>query len=50
MEHSQLNQLTRIFNTLKLVNTKGEDTVLMAQCLTALKDFIEEISSITRAE
>jgi hypothetical protein len=30
---------------MKLINTRGEDTVLMAQCLTALKDFIEEASS-----
>lgn len=45
MNDNQLNKLTRIFNTLKLVNTCGEDTVIMAQCLTALKDFIEEVSS-----
>ena len=45
MKDTQLSQLTRIFNTLKLVNTCGEDTVLMAQCLTALKTFIEEVSS-----
>lgn len=45
MNNNQLAQLTRIFNTMKLINTRGEDTVLMAQCLTALKDFIEEASS-----
>ena len=45
MNNNQLAQLTRIFNTMKLINTRGEDTILMAQCLTALKDFIEEVSS-----
>lgn len=45
MNDNNINQLTRIFNTLKLVNTHGEDTVIMAQCLTALKDLIEDISS-----
>ena len=45
MNSNQLTQLTRIFNTMKLIYTHGEDTVLMAQCLTALKDFIEEASS-----
>lgn len=48
MDNNQINQLTRIFNTLKLVNTHGEDTLLMAQCLTALKDFIEEVSSVQK--
>lgn len=45
MSNNNIVQLTRIFNTLKLVNTHGEDTVIMAQCLTALKDLIEEVSS-----
>ena len=48
MNNNQLAQLTRIFNTMKLINTHGEDTILMAQCLTALKDFIEEVSSETK--
>lgn len=45
MSNNNIVQLTRIFNTLKLVNTHGEDTIVMAQCLTALKDLIEEVSS-----
>lgn len=45
MNENQMNQLIRIFNTLKLIYTKGEDTVIMAQCLTSLKDLIEEIQA-----
>ena len=43
MTEKQLNQLIKIFNTLKLVMTSGEDTIVMAQCLTAFKDFITEV-------
>lgn len=35
-------QLIRIYNTLSIISTKGEDTVAMAQCLLALKQIIEE--------
>ena len=30
-------QLTRIYNTLGLIQTKGEDTIYMAQSLIALQ-------------
>ena len=43
MNEIQLNQLVRIFNTLKLVNTCGEDTIIMAQCLTSFKDLLEDV-------
>lgn len=43
MNEIQLNQLVRIFNTLKLVNTCGEDTIIMAQCLTSFKELLEDI-------
>jgi hypothetical protein len=29
-------QLMRIYNTLSLISTKGDDTVAMAQCLIAI--------------
>lgn len=35
-------QLSRIYNTLLLINTKGEDTLIMADCLKALKNYIME--------
>lgn len=40
-----MDNLIRIYNTLGMVSTKGEDTVLMAQCLMALKQYIEEQES-----
>ena len=45
MTEKQLNQLTKIFNTLKLVMTNGEDTIVMAQCLSAFKEFLVEAQS-----
>lgn len=46
MNNAQIEQLMRIFNTLNLVTTKGEDTIIMAQCLNALRDFIAEIQQV----
>jgi hypothetical protein len=37
-------QLIRIYNTLSLISTKGEDTVTMAQCLIAINQLIEEMN------
>ena len=38
MTYEKLEILSRIYNTLLLVNTKGEDTLTMADCLRALPD------------
>lgn len=40
MTYEKLEILSRIYNTLLLVNTKGEDTLTMADCLNALRNFI----------
>lgn len=40
MTYEKLETLSRIYNTLLLVNTKGEDTLTMADCLKALRNFI----------
>ena len=40
MTYEKLEILSRIYNTLLLVNTKGEDTLTMADCLRALRNFI----------
>lgn len=40
MNKEQFENLSRIYNTLLLVNTKGEDTLTMADCLKALCNFI----------
>lgn len=37
------DQLTRIFNALKQVETKGDSTVIMADCLRAMATAIQEI-------
>ena len=43
MDVNNYTQLKRIFNTMKLIHTCGEDTVLMSDCLQALKVVIENI-------
>lgn len=41
--NEQLNQLIRIYNTFMGINTRGEDTLIMADCLRALQTFIGEV-------
>lgn len=43
MTQEQYNQLTRIFSTLGIINTRGEDTLNMAECLMALRNLLMEI-------
>ena len=40
----QLDQLTRIYNTMLEIRTKGEDTLVMADCLRALEQTLVAIS------
>ena len=40
MNIKELETLTQIYNTMIRINTKGEDTLLMAECLQALRSFI----------
>lgn len=35
-----VNELTRLYNTLMLIETKGENTKTMAQCLQYLEQMI----------
>ena len=37
-----MNQLIKIYNTLTTISTKGEDTLTMADCLRALRQYIME--------
>lgn len=37
LNYNDIQQLGQTYNTLTLINTKGEDTVYMAECLKALK-------------
>lgn len=40
MEIKDLEILSQIYNTLFAINTKGDDTIAMAECLKTLKSFI----------
>lgn len=40
----QIEQLTRIYNTMLNIGTKGEDTLIMADCLRALEQTIVQIN------
>jgi hypothetical protein len=42
MSEKQIQDLTRLYNTLLLISTKGEDTLIMAECLKALQTIVEE--------
>ena len=42
MTQMQQEQLTRIYNTLMLISTKGEDTLIMADCLRAIQELTQE--------
>lgn len=45
----QLDQLTRIYNTMLNIGTKGEDTLTMADCLRALEQVIVTINNSAQA-
>ena len=45
----QLTQFSRIYNTLLQVNTHGEDTMIMGDCLRALQRLILEIDDMNSA-
>lgn len=44
MNMNDANQLTRIYNTLLLIKTSGEDTITMGNCLQAFKTFLSNVS------
>ena len=39
----QVEQLTRIYNTMLEIRTKGEDTLVMAECLRALEQVVTQV-------
>lgn len=45
MTQEELTQLGKIYNTLTLVSTKGDDTITMAECLKALKTLYQELKN-----
>jgi len=42
MNKEQMNTLAQIYNALCMIETKGQSTVLMANCLGALKKLFDE--------
>lgn len=50
MTQQQLTQLGKIYNTLGLIPTKGEDTVIMAECLKAMKSLYSEIEFLMKQQ
>lgn len=49
MNNSQIEQLVKVYNTLLMVTTKGEDTIIMGQCLHALYQILSEIQNSATA-
>lgn len=48
--NNHVEQLTRIYNTLLLINTKGDDTLVMADCIRAFKQEIEQMTQEANAQ
>ena len=46
MNMIEANQLSRIYNTLLLVKTSGEDTVIMGRCLDAFQQFLSQATIV----
>lgn len=42
MSEKQVNDLSKVYNTLLLISTRGDDTMIMAECIKALRQIIEE--------
>ena len=45
MTQEQITQLIRIYNTLCTISTKGEDTLIMGECLRATQALIAELNT-----
>lgn len=45
MNEQELKQLGKIYNTLTLISTKGDDTITMAECLKALRTLYQEMKN-----
>ena len=46
MNQQVKDMLTRIYNTLALISTKGEDTLVMADCLRAIQQIVDNTPTI----
>lgn len=50
MKEQDINFLKVLYNTLSLVSTKGEDTILMGECLKQLRNFTDRLSTDLQEE
>lgn len=48
MTYEKIETLSRLYNTLLLINTKGEDTIYMSDCLKSLFSFIKNEKEVLR--
>lgn len=46
MNERDINFLKVLYNTLSLITTKGEDTILMGECLKQLRDFTNRLVNL----
>lgn len=46
MNREQAEKLARIYNTLMLVKTSGQDTKIMGKCLEQLEAFLQQVTII----
>lgn len=44
MTYEQKVQLSKIYNTLRLIDTKGDSTILMGECLKELKALMLQLN------
>lgn len=44
-----IDQLIKVYNTLFNITTKGEDTLVMAQCLTVMRDALMGLQEVAGA-
>lgn len=40
MTTNEMNYLSKLYNTFMMVNTSGENTIIMGKCLESFKDFL----------
>lgn len=50
MNNQELTQLNQIYNTLLMVSTKGQDTVLMGQCIYAMEQLVNTVNQRLQEE
>lgn len=50
MNNQELTQLNQIYNTLLMVSTKGQDTVLMGQCIYAMEQLVNIVNQRLQKE